>query len=90
MVNMLDITHKSKPLAQQLGRIMRRERQNLNLTMRDAAERIGSIHTRIGKIECAQRDLTVLELIHICQTTGMNQQFIMAEITRYYLDTVGE
>lgn len=90
MKTMPELCHKTKPLAAELGRIMRRERQDKNLTMRELAEKLGVIHSQIAKIECAQRDLSVLELVHICKTMCTDPQFVMTQILRFYELTVND
>lgn len=90
MTKMISLCHKSKPLAGELGRIMRRERQERNLTLRDVADKAGLQHTQVGKIECAQRDLTVLELIHIAHHTGIDPHYVMTQIQRLYLQSINE
>ena len=37
------------------------------LTMRDLAERLGVIHSWIGKVELGERRLDVVEYIHYCK-----------------------
>lgn len=84
MPNMIDICHKSKPLAKELGSIMRGVRQDRQLTMRQVAEIGGLQHTQVGKIECCDRDLSVLELVHLSRRCGYDPHEIFSQIVAKY------
>ncbi len=89
MPRMIEICHKSKPLTKALGSIMRDARQHKSLTMRDVAEKAGVQHTQVGKIECCQRDLSVLELIHLSRCCDYDPLAIFKDILEKYDQTVG-
>lgn len=60
------------PEHEQLRKIFIQRRQELGLTQRQLAERLGVIHSLIGKIETGDRRLDVLEFIEYCQALELD------------------
>lgn len=51
---------------------LKQQREQKELTMREAAKLIEKPHSFIGKIESGQRRLDVVEYIWYCQKIGLN------------------
>jgi len=60
------------PASQKLSLWLRNQRELRDLTMRQAAELIGKPHSFIGKTECGQRRLDVVEFVWYCNRLGFN------------------
>jgi len=60
------------PASQKLSLWLRNQRELRGLTMRQAGELIDKPHSFIGKTECGQRRLDVVEFIWYCERLGFN------------------
>lgn len=68
------------PEHERLRQIFIQRRQELGLTQRQLAERLGVIYSLISKIETGDRRLDVLEFIEYCQILELNPNQIIDDI----------
>lgn len=67
------------PEHERLRQIFIQRRQELGLTQRQLAERLGVIYSLIGKIETGDRRLDVLEFIDYCQALELEFNAVIAD-----------
>jgi len=60
------------PASERLSQWLRSQREQHGLTMRQAGELLGKPHSFIGKTECGQRRLDVVEFVWYCNRLGFN------------------
>lgn len=71
------------PEHEYLRQIFVKRRQELGLTQRQLAQRLGVIYSLIGKIETGDRRLDVIEFIEYCQILELNPNDIIEQLETY-------
>lgn len=56
----------------QLLQWLRDQRNEKGLTMRELGERLGVIHSWVGKVELGERRLDLIEYAHYCNALGID------------------
>lgn len=56
----------------QLLKWLRQQRQEKKLTMRELGEKLGVIHSWVGKVEQGERRLDIVEYLRICQALDID------------------
>lgn len=51
---------------------LREQRKEKGLTMRELGERLGVIHSWVGKVELGERRLDLIEYVHYCNAPGID------------------
>ncbi len=57
-------------------------RKKAGLTQRDLAVRLGRAHSFVGKIECGERQLNVLEFCELADALGIGPKELFARLLR--------
>lgn len=74
---------------QYLRSILKKQRESLNLTQRQLAERLGIIYSLVGKIETGDRRLDIFEFITYCQALELSPYDVM-DLLIYHRATVSD
>lgn len=51
---------------------LKQQREKKGLSMRDLAEKLGTPHSFVGKVEQRERRLDVVEFLHYCDALGVS------------------
>ncbi|WP_386692596.1 MULTISPECIES: helix-turn-helix domain-containing protein [unclassified Lonepinella] len=69
-----------------LRQLFLEQRQKLGLSQRALADKLGVIHSFIGKVETGDRRLDVFEFIAYCKGLELDPMVVLQEINQHFSD----
>ncbi len=73
---------KLGPAYEALAELLMTERAAAGLTQRDLAERLGRLHSFIGKIETGTRHINVIEFIELARALDVEPTKLLAKVIK--------
>lgn len=74
----------NKPVNKAMGLVLKRLRQDAGLSMRDLADKLGTPHSLVGKLENNDREMTVTEFITYLKALEADPAKVFKQVMEIY------